>query len=131
MLSQTAPRTKDTRRCRRRCSSVSSALTYLCTVQRLLLERLTAMAASVLGDQVPVAVVTLETIGLLLEVLGEVAPETTALLQDPLTWKLTSSHSLLRAQVFNLLIYLCSSGLEVALISAGCLQANCLSLHCT
>ncbi len=45
------------------------------------------------------AVVTLEIIGLLLEVLGEVSPETTALLQDPLTWKLTSSHSLLRAQV--------------------------------
>ena len=69
--------------------------------QRLLLERLTAMAASVLGDQVPVAVVTLETIGLLLEVLGEVAPETTTLLQDPLTWKLTSSHSLLRVQVLR------------------------------
>lgn len=45
------------------------------------------------------AVVTLEALGLLLEVLGEVAPEVTDLLQDPLTWKLTGSCSLLRAQV--------------------------------
>ncbi|CAL8466413.1 g5949 [Coccomyxa elongata] len=68
------------------------------TGQRLLLERLTALAASVLGDCTPVAAVTLEALGLLLEVLGEVAPEVTALLQDPLTWKLTGGCSLLRAQ---------------------------------
>jgi len=66
--------------------------------QRALLEALTALAASVLGSQVPVAVVTLETIGLLLEALGEVAPETTALLQEPLAQKLTGAHSFLRAQ---------------------------------
>lgn len=67
--------------------------------QRALLEALTALAASVLGGQVPVAAVTLETIGLLLEALGEIAPETTALLQEPLAQKLTGSHFLLRAQV--------------------------------
>ena len=41
-------------------------------LQRRLLERLVALAASVIGSQVPLAAVTLETLGLLLEVLGEV-----------------------------------------------------------
>lgn len=56
------------------------------------------MAASVLGSQVAVSMVTLEAIGLLLEVLGEVPSDMVALLQDPLTAKLTCPHSLLRAQ---------------------------------
>lgn len=85
------------------CDAIVFVNTSIC-LQRLLLERLTALAASVLGDCTPVAVVTLEALGLLLEVLGEVAPEVTALLQDPLTWKLTGSCSLLRAQVHVLLL---------------------------
>ena len=43
--------------------------------QRRLLERLAALAASVLGGHVPVAVVALDAVGRLLEVLGEVPPE--------------------------------------------------------
>ena len=68
-------------------------------MQRRLLERLVALAASVIGSQVPLAAVTLETLGLLLEILGEVPPETAQLLQVPLTQKLTCQHSLLRMQV--------------------------------
>lgn len=41
-------------------------------LQRRLLERLAALAASVLGGHVPVAVVALDAVGRLLEVLGEV-----------------------------------------------------------
>ena len=68
-------------------------------LQRRLLERLVALAASVIGSQVPLAAVTLETLGLLLEILGEVPPETAQLLRVPLTQKLTCQHSLLRVQV--------------------------------
>ena len=58
-----------------------------------------ALAASVVGSQVPLAAVTLETLGLLLEVLGEVPPETAQLLQAPLEQKLTCRSSLLRMGV--------------------------------
>ena len=58
-----------------------------------------ALAASVVGSQVPLAAVTLETLGLLLEVLGEVPSETAQLLQAPLMQKLTCQSSLLRKGV--------------------------------
>ena len=58
-----------------------------------------ALAASVVGSQVPLAAVTLETMGLLLEVLGEVPSETAQLLQAPLVQKLTCHSSLLRMGV--------------------------------
>ncbi len=58
-----------------------------------------ALAASVVGSQVPLAAVTLETLGLLLEVLGEVPSETAQLLQAPLVQKLTCHSSLLRVGV--------------------------------
>ena len=58
-----------------------------------------ALAASVVGSQVPLAAVTLETLGLLLEVLGEVPSETAQLLQAPLVQKLTCHSSLLRMGV--------------------------------
>lgn len=74
-------------------------LIMLRALQRRLLERLVALAASVIGSQVPLAAVTLETLGLLLEILGEVSPETAQLLQAPLMQKLTCQHSLLRMQV--------------------------------
>ena len=67
--------------------------------QRRLLERLVALAASVVGSRVPLAAVTLETLGLLLEVLGEVPPETARLLRAPLEQKLTCHCSLLRMGV--------------------------------
>ncbi len=76
-------------------------MTSFCLLQRRLLERLVAVAASVIGSQVPLAAVTLETLGLLLEILGEVPPETAQLLRVPLTQKLTCQHSLLRMQVIN------------------------------
>ena len=69
-----------------------------CLLQRRLLERLVTLAASVIGPQVPLAAVTLETLGLLLDILGEVPPETAQLLQAPLMQKLTGQHSLLRLQ---------------------------------
>ena len=47
-------------------------------LQRRLLERLAALAASVLGGHVPVAVVALDAVGRLLEVLGEVPAEVRA-----------------------------------------------------
>jgi len=71
-------------------------------LQRRLLERLVALAASVIGSQVPLAAVTLETLGLLLEVLGEVPADVAQLLQAPLMQKLTCQHSLLRVQVLYL-----------------------------
>ncbi len=49
----------------------------------------------------PVGVVTLEALGLLLEVLGEVSAETVALLRDPLGWKLAAGHTVLRVQVLS------------------------------
>lgn len=55
-----------------------------------------------IGSQVPLAAVTLETLGLLLEVLGEVPADVAQLLQAPLMQKLTCQHSLLRAQVLYL-----------------------------
>ena len=47
-------------------------------LQRRLLERLAALALSVLGGHVPVAVVALDAVGRLLEVLGEVPAEVRA-----------------------------------------------------
>ena len=54
------------RPCRNPADSVQAST--LTRPQRRLLERLTALAASVLGGCVPVGVVTLEALGLLLEV---------------------------------------------------------------
>ncbi len=68
-------------------------------LQRTLLERLTALLASVLGSHVPLAMVTLEAMGLLLEILGEVSPSMLKQLEDPVMWKLTSDHACVRAQV--------------------------------
>ena len=70
----------------------------MCCTQRRLLERLAALCASVLGGCVPVGAATLEALGLLLEVLGEVSAEAVALLGPPLAAKLTCGHGLLRAQ---------------------------------
>ncbi|KAK9865210.1 hypothetical protein WJX84_003181 [Apatococcus fuscideae] len=66
--------------------------------QRTLLERLTTMLASVLGSHVPLAIVTLEAMGLLLEILGEVSPAMLKQLQEPVLWKLTTDHACVRAQ---------------------------------
>ena len=76
-----------------------SSESLLLPLQRRLLERLVALAASVVGSQVPLAAVTLETLGLLLEVLGEVPSETAQLLQGPLMQKLACHSSLLRMGV--------------------------------
>ena len=57
------------------CCSVTLTTEVL---QRRLLERLAALAASVLGGHVPVAVVALDAVGRLLEVLGEVPAEVRA-----------------------------------------------------
>ncbi|KAK9838575.1 hypothetical protein WJX81_008486 [Elliptochloris bilobata] len=66
--------------------------------QRRLLERLAALAASVLGGHVPVAVVALDAVGRLLEGLGEVPAEVVAGLEAPIVWKLLAPHSALRSQ---------------------------------
>ena len=61
-----------------------------------------------IGSQVPLAAVTLETLGLLLEVLGEVPADVAQLLQAPLMQKLTCQHSLLHVQVLYLPILIFS-----------------------
>ena len=68
-------------------------------LQRAMLERLTALLASVLGAQVPLAVAALEGMCLLLEVLGEVSPEQLASLEEPVVGKLLSGSACLRRQV--------------------------------
>ena len=50
----------------------------------------------------PVGAATLEALGLLLEVLGEVSAEAVALLREPLAQKLACGHGLLRAQARSL-----------------------------
>ena len=70
-----------------------------CGLQRAMLERLTALLASVLGAQVPLAVAALEGMCLLLEVLGEVSPEQLASLEEPVVGKLLSGSACLRRQV--------------------------------
>ncbi len=98
-----------------KCLGLANQLPDL--AQRRLLERLTTVAASVLGGQVAVSMATLEAIGLLLEVLGEVSHEMVALLQEPLTSKLTGPHAVLRAQV------------RLHCSSNHCVQ-NFLTFHC-
>ena len=68
-------------------------------MQRSLLERLTALVASVLGTHVPLAVAALEAMGLLLEVLGEVSADQAASIALPVLEKLQASSSCRRRQV--------------------------------
>ena len=64
-----------------------------------MLERLTALLASVLGAQVPLAVAAVEGMCLLLEVLGEVSPEQLGSLEEPVVGKMLSGSACLRRQV--------------------------------
>ena len=60
-----------------------------------------ALLVSVLGGHVPLAVASLGAMGLLLEVLGEIPPDTVALLEGPVQAKLLAPSSCLRRQVAN------------------------------
>lgn len=71
-------------------------------LQRKMLDRLMAMIASVLGARTPLAVVALEAMSLLLEVLGEIPQKQVDLLSAPVITKLTSDSSCLRLQVLPL-----------------------------
>ena len=67
--------------------------------QRVLLERLCAvLSSSPLGGHTPVGVVVLEAMALLLEVLGEVSPETRAALEPAIGAKVSGPHACLRLQ---------------------------------
>lgn len=67
--------------------------------QRLLLDKLLGVLGAPLGAHTPVAVVTLEALALLLEVLGEVSTETRTALEGPIGAKLAGPHCCLRLQV--------------------------------
>eukprot|EP00873_Tetraselmis_striata_P027810 jgi/Tetstr1/448074/TSEL_035373.t1 len=67
------------------------------------LERLCGALASTIGNQTAVAVVTLEVLGVLLEVLGEVSQELHAKLEEPVRWKLLAGSSVVRMQAARLL----------------------------
>lgn len=64
-----------------------------------MLDRLTALLASVLGAQPPLAVATLEAMGLLLEVLGEIPEKQVQSLAQAVSAKLISDCTCLRMQV--------------------------------
>lgn len=68
-------------------------------LQRTLLERLAALLASVLGNHTPLAVATMEAMGLLLEVLGEINADEVAVIGQPVLAKLLAGSSCLRRQV--------------------------------
>ena len=72
-------------------------------VQRSMLDRLTALVASVLGARTPLAVATLEAMSLLLEILGEIPGKQVDLLLSAVGAKLTSDSTCLRLQVGPLL----------------------------
>jgi len=73
------------------------------TGQLTLLEKLCGVLASKIGGQTPVAVVALEAIGLLLEVLGEVTEEVHLKVEEPVRWKLLAGSSVVRMQAARLL----------------------------
>lgn len=64
-----------------------------------MLDRLSALLASVLGGKVPLAVATLEAMGLLLEVLGEIPSHAVDGYLGPVLDKLTGKSTCLRHQV--------------------------------
>lgn len=70
-------------------------------MQRHFLEQLAALSATPLGSKVPLGIVTLEAMGLLLEILGEVSPELALEVEKPLLTKVVAKQSVLRSEVHD------------------------------
>lgn len=74
-------------------------MTQDCSVQRTLLERLTGLISTPIGDAVPAGVVALEAMRLIVEVVGEVSSEEVHQMRQPCITKLTAHPQPLQAQV--------------------------------
>lgn len=68
-------------------------------VQRAVLERLTGLMMTPVGEAVPAAIVAIETMRLIIELLGEVSSEEVEHMKQPCLTKLTSHTRPIRAQV--------------------------------
>jgi len=68
-------------------------------VQRALLERLTGLISTPVGDAVPAGVVALESMRLIVEVVGEVSSDEVHQMRQPCITKLTAHPQPLQAQV--------------------------------
>ena len=69
------------------------------SVQRALLEKLTGLISTPVGDAVPAGVVALESMRLIVEVVGEVSSEEVHQMRQPCITKLIASPQPLKAQV--------------------------------
>eukprot|EP00884_Botryococcus_braunii_P001693 jgi/Botrbrau1/11524/Bobra.0393s0003.2 len=77
--------------------------------QRRFLEQLATLAATPLGSHVPLGIATLEAIGLLLEVVGEISPELANELKEPVLRKLVAKYSVLRHEAASVLMALATA----------------------
>ena len=68
-------------------------------LQRALLERLTGMVSTPVGDAVPAGVVALEAMRLIIEVVGEVSSDEVHRMRQPCITKLTAHPQPLQSQV--------------------------------
>lgn len=85
-------------------------------LQRALLERLTGLVSTPVGDAVPAGVVALEAMRLIVEVVGEVSSDEVHQMRQPCITKLTAHPQPLQAQVP-------SPGFVLLLPRSECLQA--------
>ena len=69
------------------------------TLQRSLLERLTGLISTPVGDAVPAGVVALEAMRLIIEVVGEVSSDEVHRMRQPCITKLTAHPLPLQSQV--------------------------------
>lgn len=69
------------------------------TLQRALLERLTGLISTPVGDAVPAGVVALEAMRLIIEVVGEVSSDEVHRMRQPCITKLTAHPQPLQSQV--------------------------------
>lgn len=81
---------------------------YLCMLQRAVLERLTGLMMTPVGDAVPAGIVALEAMRLIVELLGEVSGEEVQQMKQPCLTKLTSCTRPLRAQASACSSWLCT-----------------------
>lgn len=77
------------------------------TLQRALLERLTGLISTPVGDAVPAGVVALEAMRLIIEVVGEVSSDEVHRMRQPCITKLTAHPQPLQSQVCPLAPHLC------------------------
>ena len=90
-------------------------------LQRALLERLTGMMSTPVGDSVPAGIVALEAMRLIVEVVGEVSSEEVHRMRQPCITKLTAKPYPLQSQVRSC---------RAACLALPCLALPCLALPC-